>query len=114
MQSAPGAGSTFKVRLPFVLLPAGSKAVASPSEVAGLSCVVVGAAGRASREAEADRVAVGTLAAIVPSREEALRQGRLVLIAEDNETNQKVIVRHGHGRLPQQAFTAGRTESGAA
>ena len=30
---------------------------------------------------------------IAPLREEALRQGRLILIAEDNETNQKVIVR---------------------
>ena len=28
-----------------------------------------------------------------PSRDEALRQGRLILVAEDNETNQKVILR---------------------
>ncbi|CAN5305216.1 hypothetical protein BH11PSE11_BH11PSE11_11530 [soil metagenome] len=28
-----------------------------------------------------------------PSRQEALRDGRLILVAEDNETNQKVIVR---------------------
>jgi len=30
---------------------------------------------------------------IAPSRADALRQGRLILVAEDNETNQKVILR---------------------
>ena len=28
---------------------------------------------------------------VAPSREEALREGRLILVAEDNEINQKVI-----------------------
>ena len=51
------------------------------------------AAGRASLEAETDKSTSGKFAAIVPLRAEALRQGRLILIAEDNETNQKVIVR---------------------
>jgi len=51
------------------------------------------AAGRASLEMEPETRTFGKLAGIVPSREEALRQGRLILIAEDNETNQKVILR---------------------
>ncbi len=54
---------------------------------------VAAAAGRASLEVEEVKSAFGKLAAIAPSRDEALRQGRLILIAEDNETNQKVIVR---------------------
>ncbi len=200
-QSAPGAGSTFKVRLPFVVVSAKPGAV-EISEVAGLSCVVVGAAGglaedlaaylehanavveraadlasarmqtagrsglsvwvvdacdeperleqmrvvahaqagqdvhlvivliergkrrrprtvapdlitidgnalsrrhflqavavaagRASLELETENLTSSKLAAIAPSREEALRRGGLILIAEDNETNQKVIVR---------------------
>ena len=45
VQSALGKGATFKVRLPFVPLPAESDAVEAASEVAGLSCVVVGDAG---------------------------------------------------------------------
>ena len=202
VQSAPGKGATFKVRLPFGLLPAESGAVETASAVAGLSCVVVGArggladdlaaylkhenavverapdlagarqqgaghsglsvwvvdagneplsaeqlhadiraqadpatrpvvvligrgkrrrpravapdlitvdgnalhrqtflktvaaaAGRASLETEAEAHTSGKLAAIAPSRAEAVRQGRLILIAEDNETNQKVILR---------------------
>ena len=47
VQSVPGAGSIFKVRLPFELLPAApnrSEAEAA-SEVAGLPCIVVGAVG---------------------------------------------------------------------
>ena len=51
------------------------------------------AAGRASLEAEAETLTSGKLAMIAPSRAEALRRGRLILIAEDNEINQKVIVR---------------------
>jgi len=51
------------------------------------------AAGRASLEAEAGAPASGKLVAVAPSREEALRQGKLILIAEDYEANQKVIVR---------------------
>jgi PAS domain S-box-containing protein len=52
------------------------------------------AAGRASFEAQAeDAHNRGKITAIAPTRDEAVRRGRLILIAEDNETNQKVIVR---------------------
>jgi len=54
---------------------------------------VAAAAGRASLEVETEKRTVGKLASVAPSRIEALRQGKLILIAEDNETNQKVIVR---------------------
>ena len=54
---------------------------------------VAAAAGRASLDVETEKRNFGKLAAIAPSRAEALRQGRLILIAEDNQTNQKVIVR---------------------
>ncbi len=54
---------------------------------------VTAAAGRASLEPEDAKLPSVKLTAIAPSRETALRQGRLILIAEDNETNQKVIVR---------------------
>ena len=42
VQSAPGKGSTFIVRLPFTPLPAKPDSGAAASEVAGLSCLVVG------------------------------------------------------------------------
>ncbi|MES2187549.1 MAG: response regulator [Pseudomonadota bacterium] len=53
-----------------------------------------------------------------PSREEAIRQGRLVLVTEDNETNQKVIQRQlgllgiaadvvGDGRMALQRWRSG-------
>lgn len=200
--SAPGEGSVFSVRLPFVTLPTGTNIVESKSDVAGLSCVVVGnaggiaddlaaylahasafvarasdvagagrlaarqptsisvwvidardevrnaeqmraaissqlnqdirfvvvligrgkrrrirtvipdliaidgnalsrrnflravatAAGRASLETETPKTLPNKVVA-TPSREEALRNGRLILVAEDNETNQKVILR---------------------
>jgi PAS domain S-box-containing protein len=54
---------------------------------------VAAAAGRASLEPDAGTIAVGKMATIVPSREQALHFKRLILIAEDNETNQKVILR---------------------
>jgi PAS domain S-box-containing protein len=51
------------------------------------------AAGRASMETERENLSSDKVVAIAPSREKALGEGRLILIAEDNETNQKVIVR---------------------
>jgi len=50
------------------------------------------AAGRAQAEMAALPSGKGEAAFIAPSRDEALRQGRLILVAEDNETNRKVIV----------------------
>ena len=55
--------------------------------------VVAAAAGRASLEADTEGLLPIKVAATMPSREEALRRGRLILVAEDNETNQKVILR---------------------
>lgn len=48
------------------------------------------AAGRAKLEEE-EPTPEGVKKVIPPSREEALQQGRLILVAEDNEINQKVI-----------------------
>ena len=51
------------------------------------------AAGRADEGEEKETPLPGKVGAITPlSREEALRQGQLILVAEDNETNRKVIV----------------------
>ncbi len=52
---------------------------------------VAAAAGRASLEVEAIDPVPGKGVVIAPSREQALRERRLVLVAEDNETNRKVI-----------------------
>jgi PAS domain S-box-containing protein len=54
---------------------------------------VAAAAGRASLDIETAMPNDESLAVVAPSRAEALRQGKLILIAEDNQTNQKVIVR---------------------
>jgi two-component system, sensor histidine kinase and response regulator len=43
-----------------------------------------------------------------PSREEAIEQGRLILVAEDNETNRKVIMR----QMPLIGFACEIVESG--
>jgi len=48
------------------------------------------AAGRAEAD-DIEQVAPPTAPRIVPTREQALREHRLILVAEDNETNQKVI-----------------------
>lgn len=51
------------------------------------------AAGRWSEDVEATTSQDATVRVALPSRDEALRQGRLILVAEDNATNQKVIQR---------------------
>jgi signal transduction histidine kinase/DNA-binding response OmpR family regulator len=56
-----------------------------------LAKAVAIAAGRASAEPEAPSGNHRTTRALAPSRDEALRQRRLILVAEDNEINQKVI-----------------------
>jgi two-component system, sensor histidine kinase and response regulator len=56
-----------------------------------LAKAVAVAAGRASAEPEAPTVRHAPRRARVPSREEAMREHRLILVAEDNEINQKVI-----------------------
>lgn len=52
---------------------------------------VLRAVGRAEL-AEVDDTTPTRVFAGAPTREQALRQGRLILVAEDNETNQKVIL----------------------
>lgn len=54
---------------------------------------VATAAGRASLDIDAETLSAGRTTVIVPSREEARQSGRLILVVEDNETNQKVILR---------------------
>ena len=56
-----------------------------------LAKAVAMAAGRASAELEAPSGQHRTSKAPTPSRDEALRQNRLILVAEDNEINRKVI-----------------------
>jgi CheY-like chemotaxis protein/HPt (histidine-containing phosphotransfer) domain-containing protein len=56
-----------------------------------LAKAVAIAAGRASAEPEAPTGQHAASRAQVPTRDEALRQHRLILVAEDNEINQKVI-----------------------
>ncbi len=50
------------------------------------------AAGRMQVEEDTVLLGKGEAGFIAPSRVDALRQGRLILVAEDNETNQKVIL----------------------
>jgi CheY-like chemotaxis protein/HPt (histidine-containing phosphotransfer) domain-containing protein len=51
------------------------------------------AAGRAQAEAQQAASGKSEAAFTPPKREKALQQGRLIMVAEDNETNQKVILR---------------------
>ena len=77
VQSAPGMGSTFSVRLPFVLDPNLEKHIA---------------AGRVQEEDCSFAPLVSMAEPLqAPSREQARREGRLILVAEDNDINQKVI-----------------------
>jgi CheY-like chemotaxis protein/HPt (histidine-containing phosphotransfer) domain-containing protein len=50
------------------------------------------AAGRVDEAAAIDNSGHTGVKANAPTREDALRQGRLILVAEDNETNRKVIL----------------------
>src|SRR6202035_3618566 len=56
-----------------------------------LAKAVAIAAGRASAEPDTPPDSHRTTRAPTPSRDEALRQHRLILVAEDNDINQKVI-----------------------
>lgn len=76
VQSVLGEGATFIVRLPFLLLPADASS-----------------AGQTEKEGDA-LPSIGRIESTTQiSREEALQQGRLILIAEDNAINQQVIFR---------------------
>ncbi len=57
---------------------------------------VATAAGRGTLEAPPDAAGRAREQVALLSREEALRQGRLILVVEDNETNQKVILAQLH------------------
>ncbi|MDO8932624.1 MAG: ATP-binding protein, partial [Rhodocyclaceae bacterium] len=61
------------------------------TRAATLKLVAV-AAGRAAEDTEAAGRGKSATAMTAPPRAEALRQGRLILVAEDNEINQKVIL----------------------
>ena len=82
LQSRPDHGATFSVRIPFALPPV-------PDGGAGCGAPQAPSKERPLRPS-------GALAAAfkAPSRDAALRDGRLILVAEDNETNQKVILYH--------------------
>ncbi len=59
-----------------------------------LYAVAIAAGRKSAGESRPDRSPDKTEAALKPpSRAEAMQQGRLILVAEDNETNQKVILR---------------------
>ncbi len=62
------------------------------SRIGFLQAVAV-AAGRSKPEQEEDGPGLLSQAFLPPDREQAIAQGRLILVAEDNEVNQKVIRR---------------------
>ncbi len=76
VQSVLGEGATFIVRLPFLLLPRGS----SSTGQAGTEGGALPSIGKSESTTQL-------------SREEALQQGCLILVAEDNVINQQVIFR---------------------
>ncbi len=61
-----------------------------------LLAAVLAAAGRGTLDAPSDMARRAGVQVTVQSREEALRRGRLILVVEDNETNQKVILAQLH------------------
>jgi CheY-like chemotaxis protein len=81
VRSTPGVGSTFAVHLPFVRVAA--ELQAAHSDPAGPP--------EKKEIPRRDDVRVGTMRGT--TRNEALGQRRLILMAEDNEINQKVILR---------------------
>jgi len=66
------------------------------------------AAGRAPEEMGMSQPGKGETAFIVPSRNDARQQGRLILVAEDNPTNQNVILQ----QLALLGFAADVTSDG--
>ena len=69
---------------------------------------VAAAAGRATLRAADETGKRAAARAVSPSREVALRQGCLILVVEDNETNQKVIL----AQLHALGFTADVADNG--
>ncbi len=61
-----------------------------------LLAAVATAAGRGTLDSPADAGGQARAQVALLSREETLRQGRLILVVEDNETNQKVILAQLH------------------
>ena len=93
VQSAPGKGSTFTVRLPFAFLPGKSVPANQVVDLNGLSCIVLGKNEEGIETLRPERATVKPLRLTnTLSRVAALQQGRLILVAEDNEINQKVIL----------------------
>jgi PAS domain S-box-containing protein len=103
--AAAGLPSGQDIRIVVVGLERAARRAAG-SEVAGLMRVdgnalgrrrllkaVATAAGRVREPDEGELSARVRLSFDPPSRGEALRQGRLVLVTDDNETNQKVVIR---------------------
>ena len=66
------------------------------------------AAGLETEEAERQPSGRGRAVSRAPTREQARREGRLILVAEDNETNRKVILR----QLSLLGYTADVAENG--
>lgn len=95
IESAPGQGSTFSVILPIERSGEAPPASAS-TDLGGVHCLIV------AQESDGDRPADIADAIPSPDRASAIARGRLILVAEDNEVNRRII-RH---QLAQLGFAA--------